>query len=122
VAALLNRVRQPFNVNSIAQAAAVAALDDTAHLAECVRRNSEGMQQLVAGFRQLGLSYIESVGNFIAFDTGRDGGAVYEALLQQGVIVRPLGNYGMPRHLRVTVGSAAENARFLAALEQVLND
>lgn len=121
VAGLLNRVRQPFNVNSIAQAAALAALDDTGHLHESVRRNRAGMQQLVAGIRAQGLAYIESAGNFVAVDVGRPGAAVYQALLREGVIVRPVANYAMPDHLRVTVGSEAENARFLAALAKVLS-
>ncbi len=120
VAGLLNRVRQPFNVNLIAQAAAVAALDDTAHLEHCVRHNRAGMGQLVAGFTRLRLSYIESAGNFVAVDVGRPGLEVYQALLQEGVIVRPVANYAMPNHLRITVGSGAENTRFLAALEKVL--
>ena len=119
VADLLNRVRQPFNVNMVAQAAALAALDDSEYLQHVVQRNREGMQQLLAGFGSLGLQYIESVGNFVAVETGR-GLQRYEALLQRGVIVRPIANYGMPDHLRVTVGRADENARLLAALEQVL--
>ena len=122
VAGLLNRVRQPFNVNSVAQAAALAALGDEDHLQRCIQRNREGMSRLVAGFDALGLSYIESVGNFVCVDTGRSGADVYEALLQRGIIVRPVANYGMPNHLRVTVGRADENARFLNALEQVLHD
>ena len=122
VAGLLNRVRQPFNVNSIAQAAALATLDDVDYLHQCVLANREGMAQLVAGFETLGLSYINSVGNFVAVDTGRSGVDVFEALLQKGVIVRPVANYGMPNHLRVTVGHSDENARFLGALEQVLRD
>ena len=122
VAGLLNRVRQPFNVNSVAQAAALAALDDVEHLQHCIAHNREGMAQLVAGFEALGLSYIESVGNFVTVNTGRSGADVYEALLQQGVIVRPVANYGLPEYLRVTVGRADENARFLDALEQVLRD
>jgi len=121
VAGLLNRVRQPFNVNMIAQAAALAALDDTQHLQDCVRRNRAGMQQLVAGFTAQRLPYIESAGNFVAIDVGRPGPEVYQALLQEGVIVRPVANYTMPNHLRVTVGSTAENTRFLAALEKVLS-
>ncbi len=120
VADLLNRVRQPFNVNLIAQAAAVAALDDDDHLQDCVRRNREGMLQLQAGFEKLGLCWIESAGNFIALETQRPGLDVYQDLLQQGIIVRPVANYGMPNHLRITVGRADENARFLNALEQVL--
>ncbi|MCG6898416.1 MAG: histidinol-phosphate transaminase [Gammaproteobacteria bacterium] len=122
VAALLNRVRQPFNINSVAQAVALAALDDVDYLQQCIRRNREGMAQLVTGFESLGLSYIESVGNFVSFNTGRSGADVYEALLQQGVIVRPVANYGMHEHLRVTVGHTDENDRFLNALEQVLHD
>ncbi|MGB5180514.1 MAG: histidinol-phosphate transaminase, partial [Gammaproteobacteria bacterium] len=122
VAALLNRVRQPFNVNSVAQAAALAALDDNDHLQQCIRRNREGMAQLVAGFERLGLAWIKSAGNFVAVDSGRSGAVVYESLLQQGVIVRPVANYDMPGHLRVTIGRADENARFLHALEQVLHD
>ena len=122
VAGLLNRVRQPFNVNSVAQAAALAALDDADHLQHCILQNRKGMAQLLGGFETLGLSYIESVGNFVCVDTGRSGAEVYEALLQQGVIVRPVANYGMPGHLRVTVGRDEENARLLTALEQVLHD
>ena len=119
VADLLNRVRQPFNVNVVAQAAALAALDDSEYLQHVVQRNREGMQQLLAGFGRLGLPYIESAANFVAVETGQ-GLQRYEALLQRGVIVRPIANYGMPDHLRVTVGRADENARLLAALEQVL--
>jgi len=121
VAGLLNRVRQPFNVNTVAQAAAAAALDDDAYLQQSIRRNREGMAQLLAGFGKLGLAYIESAGNFVAVCTGQGSGlAHYEALLQKGIIVRPVANYGMPDHLRITVGRADENARLLAALEQVL--
>lgn len=119
VAGLLNRVRQPFNVNTVAQAAALAALDDVEYLQQSIRRNREGMDQLVSGLRSLGLDYIESAGNFVAVNTGR-GLEHYEALLQQGVIVRPVANYGMPDYLRVTVGRADENARLLSALQQVL--
>jgi len=122
VAGLLNRVRQPFNVNSVAQAAALAALDDVDYLQQCIMFNREGMTQLVTGFETLGLSYIKSVGNFVAVDTGRSGADVFTALLQKGVIVRPVANYGMPGHLRVTVGRSEENARFLGALELVLRD
>ena len=122
VAGLLNRVRQPFNVNSVAQAAALAALDDDDHLQQCIRRNREGMAQLVTGFEALGLSCIKSAGNFVCVDTGRSGVDVYASLLRKGVIVRPVANYAMPGHLRVTVGRADENARFLHALEQVLHD
>jgi histidinol-phosphate aminotransferase len=120
VASLLNRVRHPFNVNLAGQVAALAALDDHAHLDNSIRRNHEGMFQLLSGISRLGLCCIESAGNFLTLDTGRSGPGVYNALLQEGVIVRPLVNYGMPQHLRVTIGSTDENARFLEALEKVL--
>ncbi|HHJ14890.1 MAG TPA: histidinol-phosphate transaminase [Gammaproteobacteria bacterium] len=116
----LNRVRQPFNVNSPALAAATAALDDEAHLARSVEINRAGLAQLTAGFEALGLDYIPSVGNFVAVDTGRDAAVVYEALLHEGVIVRPVENYGLAGFLRISVGLEQENARCLAALERVL--
>lgn len=120
IADLLNRVRHPFNVNSVAQAAAVAALNDSAHLEAGIRLNRDGLQQLETGFDKLGLLWIPSVGNFVAVDTGQDAAAVYQRLLQQGVIVRPVANYGLPQHLRVTVGLPEENARFLSAIERAL--
>jgi len=121
VAGLLNRVRQPFNVNQPAQAAALAALDDQAHVEETVRRNREGLRFLASGFERLGISYIASAGNFISFETDRPGVDVYNQLLQEGMIVRPLANYDMPNHLRVTVGLEEENRRFLESLEKVLS-
>lgn len=120
VADLLNRVRQPFNVNSIAQAAALAALGDTEHLAQSVQLNREGIQQLVSGFEQQGFSFIESAGNFVTVDTGRDAAAVYEAMLRDGVIVRPVANYGLPGHLRISVGLPDENERLLKIFGKVL--
>jgi histidinol-phosphate aminotransferase len=120
VADLLNRVRQPFNVSSLAQEAALASLDDTEHLAASVALNRDGMAQLRAGCEGLGLGYIPSVGNFLAIDLGRPAAPVYQALLREGCIVRPVDNYGLPNHLRVTIGLQAENARFLSALERVL--
>lgn len=117
---LLNRVRPPFNVNSVALAAAVAALSDEEHLQNSVALNSEGIGQLEAGFRELNLDWIPSVGNFITLDCGRNALPVYEALLQEGVIVRPVANYGMPNHLRITVGLAEENQRCLLALKKVI--
>jgi len=119
IADILNRVRQPFNVNSIAQAAALAALDDDAHLGRARRVNIDGMRQLVQGFEQLGLKYIPSVGNFVCVEVG-EAGWVNEQLLRAGVIVRPVANYGMPWHLRVTVGLQKENQRFLDALKATL--
>jgi histidinol-phosphate aminotransferase len=120
VAGLLNRVRHPFNVNTVGQAAALAALDDSAHLEETLRVNRAGMAQLMSGLGRLGLSCIESVGNFVAVDMGRPAAPVYKGLLQNGVIVRPVANYDMPNHLRVTVGLPAENERLLEAMEKVL--
>ena len=119
VAELMNRVRQPFNVNHLAMVAACAALDDDAFIAESRRVNAEGLGQLGRGFARLGLEYIPSAGNFVAVRVG-DAARVYEALLHEGVIVRPVAGYGMPEHLRVTVGTAAQNERFLAALARAL--
>lgn len=120
VADLLNRVRQPFNVNAIAQAAGLAALDDVEHVAKSVAINREGLRQVSAALREMGLRVIPSVGNFVTFDTGRDPGPVYEFLLREGVITRPVENYGLPGHLRVTVSTHEENDRFLEALKKAL--
>lgn len=119
VADLLNRVRQPFNVNALAQAAAVAALDDRAYVVESRRLNVAGMQQVRAGLDRLGLAAIPSLGNFVTFDCGRPARPIYEALLREGVILRPIAEYGMPNHLRLTIGLEAENERALAALARV---
>ena len=121
VAGLLNRVRQPFNVSSLAQAAAVAAMEDEAFLEECVQINRNGMQQMVAGFERLGLEYIPSYGNFVAVRVG-DAAAINLGLLKRGVIVRPISNYGMHEHLRVSIGLEAENSQFLQALESALGE
>ncbi|MDX9993713.1 MAG: histidinol-phosphate transaminase [Rhodocyclaceae bacterium] len=119
VADLLNRVRQPFNVNNLAIAAACAALDDHLFVAESYELNRRGMEQIVAGLKRLGLEHIPSHGNFVTFEV-REGAAVNQKLLKQGVIVRPIGGYGLPNHLRVTIGLETENQRFLEALEQSL--
>ena len=121
---LMNRVRQPFNANSVALAAAEAALEDTEHVAESRRLNDAGMARLEQGFAALSLDWIPSAGNFVTvkIGPGNSAAAVYDALLDDGVIVRPVANYGMPDHLRVTVGLAEENERFLAALGRVLRD
>ncbi|MFH1493600.1 MAG: histidinol-phosphate transaminase [Pseudomonadota bacterium] len=116
---ILNRVRQPFNVNSLAQAAAVAAMKDEAFLEECVEINRSGMEQITSGLARMGLSYIPSAGNFVAVKVG-NAAAINHSLLKQGVIVRPIANYGMPEYLRVSVGLKTENARFLQALEHSL--
>ena len=120
VADMLNRVRQPFNVNTIALAAALAALDDTEHLKRSVETNRAGMAQLRAGFDALGVRHLPSAGNFVMIDCGRPAPAVYEAMLRQGVIVRPVGNYGLPNHLRITIGTREQNERMLAALAAAL--
>jgi histidinol-phosphate aminotransferase len=119
VADLLNRVRQPFNVNALAQAAAIAALEDTAYVDESRRLNREGMRQIEAGLARLSLPYVRSHGNFVLFEVG-DAARINQALLAHGVIVRPVANYDLPAWLRVTVGLPAENERFLSALENAL--
>ncbi len=120
---LLNRIRQPFNVNSLAQAAAIAALGDSAFLKESARVNSEGYLQLTKAFDAMDLEYVPSFGNFVMVRVGSDDGAgarINLALLKQGIIVRPVGNYGLPQWLRVTIGLPQENAAFLAALRKAL--
>ena len=119
VADMMNRVRQPFNVNALAQAAAVAALADTGYVDESRALNSAGMQQLRDGLRALRLTYVPSHANFLLVRVG-DGAAIYQRLLEQGVIVRPVAGYGLPEFLRVTVGLPAENRRFLDAMAAVL--
>ncbi|PHV11364.1 histidinol-phosphate transaminase [Chitinimonas sp. BJB300] len=119
VADLMNRVRQPFNVNSLAQAAAVAALDDGDYLQETIRINTEGLQQISSAFVRLGVPFIPSYGNFIAFHVG-DGPALNQFMLQRGVIIRPLASYGLRDSLRVSIGLPEENARFIATLEEAL--
>ncbi len=119
VADLMNRVRQPFNVNNLALAGAIAALDDHVFLADSYDLNRRGMDQIVAGLKRLGLEHIPSHGNFVTFAVA-DGAAVNQKLLKQGVIVRPIGGYGLPNHLRVTIGLERENLRFLEALETSL--
>jgi len=119
LADMLNRVRQPFNTNTLAQTAALAALEDTDHLNRSVDSNQQGLQQISKAFDDLGLQYIPSVGNFICFKTALPGAEVYQGLLRQGIIIRPVSNYGMPDFLRVTVGSAQQNDRFLQALTEL---
>jgi len=119
VADLLNRVRQPFNVNALAQAAALAALADTDYVDESRRINRAGLAQLANGFAALGLTALPSHGNFVLVKVG-DAARVNAALLRQGIIVRPVANYGLPEWLRITVGLPEENDRFLAALAVAL--
>lgn len=120
IADMLNRVRQPFNVSSVALAAAEAVLADDDYLQRSVAVNRAGLVQVADGLRQLGLAVIPSLGNFITFDCARPAQPVFQALLREGVIVRPVGNYGLPQHLRVSIGTQAQNTRFLAALGKVL--
>ena len=120
IADLMNRVRQPFNVNAMSLAAALVALDDEAYLKESVRVNNEGMKMLTDACDQFGLGYIPSVGNFLTIDFGCDAMPIYDGLLQEGVIVRPIGVYGLPNHLRVTVGLPLENKRFIDSLKKLL--
>lgn len=120
LAGLLNRVRQPFNVNTLAQVAAAAAIGDLEHVRASVELNRDGMRDLTSAFDRLGLDYIPSVGNFVSVDLGRPAGPVNDALLRRGVITRPIANYGLPNHLRISIGLPRENARLIEALEAVL--
>jgi len=119
VADLMNRVRHPFNVNSVALAAAAAALDDDEFARRSHELNRMGMRQVTDGLKRLGLDYIPSFGNFVSFRV-TDAAGVFQKLLKAGVIVRPIASYGMPQHLRVTIGLESENSRFLASLETAL--
>jgi histidinol-phosphate aminotransferase len=120
---LLNRIRQPFNVNSLAQAAAIAALNDTEFLQKSAKLNADGYHQLTQAFDAMQLEYVPSYGNFVLVKIGNDDGAgarVNLALLKQGVIVRPVGNYGLPQWLRISIGLPQENAIFIEALKKAL--
>jgi histidinol-phosphate aminotransferase len=120
VAGVVNRVRQAFNVNSIALAAARAALDDREHLERSIALNRTGMEQLAGGLDRLPVRRLPSRGNFILIDCRRPAGPLYEAMLRQGVIVRPVASYQLPNHLRLTIGTEQQNQRMLDALEQAL--
>jgi len=117
---LFNRIRQPFNINAAALAAATATLDDSEHLAESLRLNAEGLRYLRAACDKLGLNYLPSAANFLCIEVGSSAPAIYQALLEQGVIIRLIQNYALPNHLRVTVGLPEHNARFIATLQQAL--
>jgi len=120
VADILNRIRQPFNVNSLALAAAKVALADDDYISKTKQHNDAGMNQLVSGLAALGLTAIPSKGNFITVDVKRNGEAIFSDLLLLGVIVRPVSNYGLPQHIRISIGLENENQRFLDALGQIL--
>ena len=116
----ISRVRHPFNVNSVALAAAEAALQDDEFLQRSRALNAAGLEQLTQGLTRMGLQVIPSIGNFISVNVQRDGSDVYQELLRRGVIVRPVANYAMPEFIRVSVGTEQENRRFLSALGEVL--
>jgi len=118
--ALMNRIRQPFNVNSLAQVAALAALDDEAHILECVRMIEAGRHFLYDEFKRIGLQYVPSRANFILVDVGRNAADIYQKLLHQGVIVRPMTPFGLETALRITVGTPEENRKLVKALRVVL--
>jgi histidinol-phosphate aminotransferase len=117
---LMNRIRQPFNVNSLAQVAALAALEDDGHVLECVRMIEAGRHFLYEEFKTLGLKYVPSRANFILVDVGRSAADIYQKLLHQGVIVRPMTPFGMETALRITVGTPEENRKLVKALQTVL--
>ncbi|MDE8034728.1 histidinol-phosphate transaminase [Actinobacillus equuli subsp. equuli] len=120
IADLLNRVRQPFNCNSLALASAIAVMNDDAFVEKVAENNRKEMQRYEAFCQAQGLDYIPSKGNFITIDFKRPAAPIYEALLREGVIVRPIAGYGMPNHLRISIGLPAENDRLFAALVKVL--
>lgn len=116
---LLNKVRQPFNVTSLAQVAVMAGMDDVEHVNNTLRVNREGMEFLEREFKKLGIGFVPSQANFILAEVG-DGRAVFDKLLRLGVIVRPMNGYGFPRHVRISVGLREENRRLVAALKKIL--
>jgi len=120
IADILNRIRQPFNTNNLAPAAALAALDDLTHIDRGVKANAIGLNLLADGLKQLGLQVIPSMGNFITVDIGCPAASIYDGLLREGVLVRLLSNYNLHQHLRITVGSRDQIHRCLIALEKVL--
>ncbi len=117
---LLNRVRQPFNVSQAAQIGALAALQDPEHIARSQELNQNQMQRLCAACDELGLLYIPSVANFLTIEFGPHAAKIQQSLLEKGIIVRPLDNYGMPRHLRVTIGRSHEIDQLIDAIKILL--
>ncbi len=116
----MSRMREPFNVNSLAQVAAIAALDDAEHVKRSKKINGEGLGYLTKELKKLGLPFAPSFANFILVDLGADPIPIYNALLREGVIVRPVMNYGLKTHIRVTVGLPEENERFVRAIKKVM--
>ncbi len=121
IADYINRVRLPFNVSRIAQAAAVAAIQDQDHVQRTIELNQRGMQQLTDFFHEIGIEYIPSTCNFLTISLGENAQAIYDALLQEGVIVRPLSANDMPQHLRISIGTSEENQHFMKAIKKVLS-
>lgn len=121
IANLLNRVRQPFNNNSLALVAAETALQDMQYIEHSIEVNHSGMKQLMLAFDDMGLEFIPSKGNFICVDFEQPADDIYDSLLKAGVIVRPVANYGMPNHLRISVGLESENKKFIDALGRILS-
>ena len=120
VADLLNRARQPFNTNAIAQAAALAAMEDDEHVARTVANNSEGLAFLQEAFEERSLRYVPSVANFVLLEVG-DGDVLFEKMLSQGVIVRAMRGYKLPAWLRVSIGTRKQNERFLEVLDREMS-
>jgi histidinol-phosphate aminotransferase len=120
--ALVHRIRQPFNVNSLAQVAALAALEDDTHIRECLRMNEAGRHYLYDEFTSLGLKYVPSRANFILVDVGRSAHDIYQRLLREGVIVRPMTSFGMETALRITVGTPEENRRLIKTMRKCLEE
>ncbi|MBX3039242.1 MAG: histidinol-phosphate transaminase [Bdellovibrionaceae bacterium] len=120
VVEIYNRVRKPFNVNDLAQIAAAAAVEDTDFIRDSQKITWEGLDYFSKELDRLGLKHLPSQGNFVLFDTERDALKVYEALLRRGIIMRPVVNYGLPKHLRLSVGRPEENIAAIKALEEVL--
>jgi len=116
---LLDKVRQPFNLNTLAQIAVIAAMDDTAHIARTLQANAEGLEYLEREFKRLKLPFVPTHANFFLVDVG-NGQEVFELLLKKGIIVRAMNGYGYPRHVRISVGLPEENRRLVAALAQLL--
>jgi histidinol-phosphate aminotransferase len=115
---LLHKVRQPFNVTSLAQAAVLAGMDDADHVRRTIDNNAQGIAYLEREFKRMGLAYVPSHANFILLEVDA-GNPVFDQLLKRGVIVRPMGAYGWPRHLRISVGLPEENRKLIAALEAI---
>jgi histidinol-phosphate aminotransferase len=120
VAEVLNRIRQPFNVNALALAGATAALDDAAHVSRGVALARSGREQLRSGLEALRVRVLPSIANFVLAQVGPRAAAVYDGMLRRGVIVRPVANYGLKEHLRITIGTAAQNARCIEAMRDSL--